>query len=452
VAPGTPLTAPLGSLRHTGGVTSDPIDAALAAAEQRYVDRRPRTRELHERASAVMPGGNTRTVLYHRPFPIRVAHAWDGCLEDVDGHTYVDLLGNFSAGLYGHSQPAIAEAVATALADGVGPGTHTAHEVAMAEAVCERFPTIERVRFTNSGTEANLMALSAARVVTGRERILAFRGAYHGGLLTFPDGPSPVNAPYDVIVAPYNDPAAARRLLERHADTIAAVLVEPMLGAGGCVPGEPAFLRTLRQLTAEIDALLVVDEVMTSRIGRHGLQERLGIVADLTTLGKYLGGGFSFGAFGGRADVMGVFDPGRPGALPHAGTFNNNLASMVAGRVGLTEIYPPEVAERLTARGDRLRQRLNDVFADAAVPFQVTGVGSLMNVHATRAPIRTIEDVARSDPRRKRLLLLDLLDAGYYVAARGYLALSLAVTDEQLGGFVAAVERIVSERAAVLTP
>ncbi len=428
---------------------SDRIDEALAAAERRYAERRPRTRELHERARNALPGGNTRTVLYHEPFPIRVVSAWDGCLRDADGHEYVDLLGNFSAGLFGHANPAITEAVTTAMADGVGPGAHTTAEISMAEAICERFPTIERVRFTNSGTEANLMALSAARTITGRDRVLVFRGGYHGGLLTFPYEPSPVNAPYDVIVAPYNDAAAARHILEEQANTVAAVLVEPMLGAGGCIPGEPEFLRTLRQATTEIGALLIADEVMTSRIGPHGMQHQLGIAADITTLGKYLGGGFSFGAFGGRADVMAVFDPDRSDALPHAGTFNNNLASMAAGRVGLTTVYPPEVATQHTARGDALRERLAEAFRRTGAPYQVTGVGSLMNIHATTAPIRGVDDLATADARLRQLLFLDLLETGYYIAARGYLALSLAVTDVQLDGLVRAVESILADRAGL---
>jgi len=429
---------------------TDRIDEALAAAERRYVERRPRTRALHERASDVLPGGNTRTVLYHAPFPIRVVDAWDSCLRDVDGHEYVDLLGNFSAGLFGHTNPAIAEAVTTAMTAGIGPGAHTAAEISMAEAICKRFPTIERVRFTNSGTEANLMALSAARVITGRDRMLAFHGGYHGGLLTFPGDASAVNAPYDMILAPYNDADVARRILDEQADAVAAVLVEPMLGAGGCIPGEPEFLRTLREATTEIGALLIVDEVMTSRIGPHGMQHQLGIAADLTTLGKYLGGGFSFGAFGGRRDVMAVFDPGRSDALPHAGTFNNNLASMAAGRVGLTAVYTPEVAIRHTARGDAVRQRLAETLGLAGAPYQVTGVGSLMNLHATAAPIRDVDDLATVDTRRKQLLFLDLLEAGYYIAARGYLALSLAVTDEQLNGFIAAVGASVTDRADLL--
>jgi glutamate-1-semialdehyde 2,1-aminomutase len=423
---------------------TDQIDEALADARRRFVERRPRTRELHTQAQGLLPGGNTRTVLYHPPFPIRVRRASGSRLEDVDGHGYVDLLGNFSAGLFGHSDPVITEAVTGALSEGIGPGAHTTREVAMARAVCERFRTIERVRFTNSGTEANLMALSAARAYTGRERVLAFRGGYHGGLLTFPRESSPVNAPYDVVLCPYNDVEQARRLVDQHADSLAAVLVEPMLGAGGCIPGDPEFLHELRSATQEAGALLIFDEVMTSRIGGHGMQPRLDISADLTTLGKYLGGGFSFGAFGGRTDVMAVFDPSSPTALPHAGTFNNNIASMVAGHAGLTKVYPPEVAERHTARGVALHERLNDAFGRSGAPYQVTGLGTLMNIHATTSPIRRVEDLSGADERLRELLFLDLLDRGYYIAARGYVALSLAVTDEQLDGFVAAVDEATS--------
>lgn len=423
------------------------LSLALEQARARYVERRPRTSELQAEAARVMPGGNTRSTLWHPPFPVRVARAWDATLEDVDGHQYVDLLGNYSAGLYGHSQPAILEAVATALQQGVSPGTHTRHEVALAEAVCARWPSIERVRFTNSGTEANLMALSAARTFTGRESVLVFGGAYHGGLLTFALGQaSAVNAPYDVVVVPYNDADAAKRAM--HERPFACVLVEPMMGSAGCIPGEPSFLQSLRAATEETGALLVFDEVMTSRTGRGGLQGELGITPDLTTLGKYLGGGFSSGAFGGRADVMSLFDPARPDGLAHAGTFNNNVASMLAGHAGLTRVFTPEVAETHTARGDALRSDLNRVFEETHSGFRATGVGSLMNIHATTENVVRPEDLAASDPRRKELLYLDLLEEGYYIAARGYLALSLAVTDVQLAGFLDAVRRVFTRRSS----
>jgi glutamate-1-semialdehyde 2,1-aminomutase len=431
---------------------SDAVSAAVDEARALYTARRPRTVALHERARAFLPGGNTRSVLYHPPFPLRIARAWEAVLEDVDGHEYVDLLGEYSAGLYGHSHPVVTKAMADALREGISRGAHTRYEVDLAEVVCARFASIERVRFTNSGTEANLMALSAARAFTGRDRVLVFRGGYHGGLLTFKDGPSPVNAPYDVLLAEYNDGAAAQALLHEHAGNVACVLVEPMLGSGGCIPGDPAFLSALREATRQAGALLVFDEVMTSRTGSGGLQARLGIRPDLTTLGKYIGGGSSFGAFGGRADVMQLFDPARPGALPHAGTFNNNVISMAAGHAGLTQVYTPEVADRHTARGDGLRGELAQVFRAAGAPFQVTGVGSLLTVHPTTAPVKSPSDLSHGDPRLLELLFLDLLERGYYIAPRGYMALSLALTASQLAGFAQAVAKILSTRADLWAP
>jgi glutamate-1-semialdehyde 2,1-aminomutase len=435
-----------GAVTWTG---SDIVSAAVGEARAIYAARRPRTQALHERAQAFLPGGNTRTVLYHQPFPLRVARAWDAVLEDVDGHEYVDLLGEYSAGLYGHSNAVVIKAMADALHEGISRGAHTRYEVDLAETVCARFASIERVRFTNSGTEANLMALSAARAFTGRDRVLAFDGGYHGGLLTFAAGPSPVNAPYDLLLAPYNDATAARALLCEHSGTVACVLVEPMLGSGGCIPGDPAFLSVLREMTRQVGALLIFDEVMTSRTGSGGLQARLAIRPDLTTLGKYIGGGSSFGAFGGRADVMQLFDPARPGALPHAGTFNNNVVSMAAGQAGLTQVYTPDVAERHTARGDGLREELAQAFLAAGAPFQVTGVGSLLAIHATTATVRRPADLRRSDDRLLELLFLDLLELGYYIAPRGYMALSLALTASQLAGFVQAVGTILHTRAAL---
>lgn len=425
------------------------VDRALHGAREKYVSRRPSTRVQHERARRVLPGGNTRTVLYHGPFPLRVSHAWDAVVEDVDGHAYVDLLGEYSAGLYGHAHPEIVKAMTGAIEQGLSRSAHIEQEVLLAEALCGRLPSLEQVRFTNSGTEANLMALSAARVFTGRPRVLVFSGGYHGGLLTFRGGPSAVNAPYDVLVAPYNDAETARALLRQHADTVAAVLVEPMLGASGCIPGDTDFLQALRDTSRETGALLIFDEVMTSRTGAGGLQERLGITPDLTTVGKYLGGGASFGAFGGRADVMALFDPSRPDALPHAGTFNNNALSMAAGHAGLTRVYTAEVAERHTARGDRLREELSEVVADAALPLQVTGIGSLMALHPTRAEIRRPEDLEHTDARLRELLFLDLLEEGYYLAPRGYMALSLVLTDEQLAGFVEALRGVLAARGPV---
>jgi len=428
---------------------SQAIDEAVAEARASYAAARPLTRELHERASAYLPGGNTRSVLYHRPFPLRIARAFDAVLEDVDGHQYVDLLGEYSAGLYGHSHPIVTKAMADALAEGISRGAHTRYEIDLAEAICARFAAIERIRFTNSGTEANLMAVTAARAFTGREKIVAFNGGYHGSLLTFKSGVTGVNAPYSVLIAEYNETAGVRELFAEHAASIACVLVEPMQGSSGCIPGDQAFLAALRELTSQAGALLIFDEVMTSRTDGRGLQGRLGITPDLTTLGKFIGGGSSFGAFGGQADVMELFDPTRPGALPHAGTFNNNVLSMAAGHVGLTQVYTPEVARQHSAKGDRLREDLTERFARAGAPFQATGVGSLLAIHPTVRPIKNISDLADSDPRLLELLFLDLLDRGYYLAPRGYMALSLVLTQAQLDEFTAAVDQAQAARSSL---
>jgi glutamate-1-semialdehyde 2,1-aminomutase len=425
----------------------DALDQALDEARARYVAARPHSAAAQAEAARWLPGGNTRTVLWFDPFPFRAARAWDCYLEDVDGHVYVDLLGEYTAGLFGHSDPVIRETVTATLADGISFGAHNTHEAGLAAEVCRRFTSMDRVRFTNSGTEANLMAVAAARAATGREALLVFDGAYHGGLLSFAHGPSPVNAPYPVVLGTYNDVEDAERLFAAHGDRLAAVLVEPMLGSGGCIPGDPVFLQRLRDLADEHGALLVFDEVMTSRLSPGGLQALLGIRPDLTTLGKYVGGGMSFGAFGGRADVMALFDPSSGHALPHAGTFNNNVLSMAAGLAGLTRVLTPDVQQALNDRGDRLRTGLEQVFRAAGAPFCATGCGSIVGVHATAGPVRTVADAGAADDRLAELFFLDLLERGWYLARRGFVALSLRVTDAHVDDVVATVARLLADRA-----
>ena len=420
---------------------------ALIQARLRYAEANPGSRAAFENACANMPGGNTRTVLFHEPFPLRMQRGLGARLWDIDGHEYIDFLGDFTAGLFGHSDPAIAEAMRRALAGGVALSGHNTLEARLAEGLCARFPSIDRIRFTNSGTEANLLALALAVAVTGRQRILVFEGAYHGSLLAFGRGGAVTNVPHDWIVGTYNDPAGVDALFGRHGPELAAVLVEPMLGSGGCVPGDPEFLRLLRRRTLECGALLVFDEVMTSRLAPGGLQCELGIQADLTTLGKYIGGGASFGAFGGRASLMSAFDPRRPDALAHAGTFNNNVLTMSAGLAALDVLTPAAMCQ-LNARGDRLRSRLNDLAA--GLPMTFTGLGSLMTVHFTDQPVRTAADVAAADQGLSELFYFDLLNAGIYLARRGMSALFLPLGDAECDAMVAAVAEFIHRRGALL--
>jgi glutamate-1-semialdehyde 2,1-aminomutase len=427
------------------------LDAALAEAVARHVARNPASARLHREAADVLPGGNTRSVLYFPPFPPYMASG-EGCrLTDVDGHVYLDALGEFTAGLYGHSEPAIREAVERALRAGLNLSSHGPDEAALAREIRARFPSMRRMRFTNSGTEANLMALAAAVAHTGRRTVLVFEGAYHGGVLSFPaGGPARVNVPHAFVVARYGDLGSARDAVEAHRGDLAAILVEPMLGSGGCIPAEPAFLHGLRALADEHGALLVLDEVMTSRLSYGGRQAALGLVPDLTTLGKYFGGGLSFGAFGGREDVIDRFDPARADALAHAGTFNNNVLSMAAGLAGLRRVLTRDALDALNARGERLRAALGEVFERHGVALCASGLGSLLNLHAVAGPVRAVRDLAGADPRVKDLLFFDLLERGVWMARRGFMALSLPFGDAEVDALVAAVDDAVAVRRDLL--
>jgi glutamate-1-semialdehyde 2,1-aminomutase len=412
----------------------------VAAAERRYIDRNPESRRRHEERAEVMPGGNTRSVIHVPPFPLTIVRGEGARLVDADGHEYVDFLGEYTAGLYGHSHPVILQAIRAALDDGIVLGAPNRYETVLAQAICERFPSLELVRFCNSGTEANLLALSLARVATGKPAIMVFEGGYHGGVFFFASaGGSPINAPFPFVVAQYNDAEGAARLIAEHAHELAAVIVEPLQGSGGVIPGDHEFLRALRQATAEHDVLLVFDEVMTSRLSTGGLQQVVGVTPDLTTLGKYLGGGLAFGAFGGRADLMRRFDPSRADALPHAGTFNNAVLTMAAGAAGLTQVYTAREVDRLNLLGDRLRDRLNAFAVERDLEFSVTGYGSMVGLHFTRGPVRRVTDLPAA-PELRALLHLHMLEAGYSYARRGFVALSLPLGESDIDGFAAAVE------------
>jgi glutamate-1-semialdehyde 2,1-aminomutase len=373
------------------------ISAALAEAEELYRARNPKSLAQHRAACEALPGGNTRSAIHVDPVPLTMKRGEGARLGDLDGHEYGDFLSEFTAGIYGHSHPAIRAAIATALDGGLNFGAHNATEAGFAVAICARFPSIELVRFTNSGTEANLMAVSAARAITGRPKILVFTGGYHGGVFYFRGHGSPLNAPFEYLLGQYNDLASVEALVRPQRGELAAILVEPMQGTTGCIPAERSFLAGLRALADETGALLIFDEVMTSRLAPGGLQEAHGVLPDLTTLGKYVGGGMSFGAFGGRADIMERFDPRRPDAFQHAGTFNNNVFTMNAGLVGLTELYTPERARALNSWGDRLRERLNAGIRRHGLAMQFTGLGSMFSVHMTDRPIRSQEDAERGN-------------------------------------------------------
>jgi glutamate-1-semialdehyde 2,1-aminomutase len=419
------------------------VSAAVARAHREYTDRNPQSRRHYDRARQVLPGGHTRTVLTHAPYPLTFVAGEAATITDVDGHTYIDLLGDYTAGLLGHSELRVRQAVFAALERNTSVGGIHPAEAELAELMCARFG-LDRVRFTNSGSEANLMAVTTAMMATGRRKLMVMDGGYHGGLMTFAHGAAPWNVPYEFVLAPFNDLAGCEALIAANADSLAAVLIEPMMGSGGCLPATPEFLGGLFAAARRAGAICIADEVMTSRHGRRGLAALLGTPADITTFGKYIGGGFSFGAFGGRADLLDQFDTSpeaaRTRVISHAGTFNNNVASINAGVVVLRDIFTADVAVAHTARGDEFRADIAAVLARHELPVSITGYGSMMVLHACATPPTTPHQADARDAALQELLYFGLLERGVYTAARGMINLGLAHTDDQLAAALAALD------------
>jgi len=411
------------------------LNKHLAKAHSDFADRNPQSRLHYDEARKYLPGGQTRSVLTHAPYPLAFASGQGATLTDVDGHTYIDFLGDYTAGLLGHSERRVLDRVVQALSHNASVGGVHPAEAKLGKLMCERFG-IDRVRFTNSGTEANLLAMTTAVVATGRKKILVFDGGYHGSVFYFANGSAKWNAPFDFVLAPYNDTSAALHAINDNATALAAVVVEPMLGSGGCIPGSSDFLSAVFDAARNIGAVCIADEVMTSRHGRSGMMQLFGVEADITTFGKYLGGGFSFGAFGGKAEFLDQFDmspeSGRSSPIAHGGTFNNNLSTMTAGCAVLGEVFTADVAEAHTKRGDEFRQAVASVIAKHDIPVSVSGYGSMMSLHALAAAPQRPSDLVSNDPALQELLFFGLLQRGVYIATRGMMNLGLAHTDDQM--------------------
>lgn len=419
------------------------IDAALAGARARYSAANPGSSAANEAAQAFMPGGNTRSVLHFEPFPLTMLRGAGADVFDVDGHQYSDFVGEFSAGLYGHSHPLIKAAIVEALEVGLVLAAPTRFEAMLAKAIAGRFSSIKRLRFCNSGTEANILALVTALCVTGRSKILVFREAYHGGVLVFSGKGSPINLPFDYVLCDYNETDMARDLIRQHGNELAAVLVEPILGAAGNIPGSAQFLRTLRSESEKAGALLIFDEIKTSRCGPGGIQGQLGIEPDLTTLGKYVGGGLPCGAFGGRDDIMSRFDPRRPDALRHAGTFNNNVCTMLAGYVGLTKVFTPEKAREFLDDNEARRNRLNAQLAAKGVPMRFIGLGSMYTAHFVEHDITNPKQIPVASRKLAQLFHIECLSESVAVASRGDVFPSLAADERHFRALEQAIDKFV---------
>ena len=433
---------------------------------RRWITPGSRSAELFARAQGVLPGGNTRTTVYMAPYPPYAASG-DGCwITDVDGDRRLDCLNNYTALIHGHAHPAIVDAASRRVAQGSSFPLPTPEEIDLAAVICERVPSAERVRFTNSGSEAVMMAVKGARAFTGRPKIAKFEGAYHGSydyvevsLSSTPEtwGPlaAPTSTPYsvgtppavleDVVVLPFNRPEHAVARIEREARQLAAVVVDPVPNRVGLIPAHRDFLRALREVTERHGIVLIFDEVISFRVGYHGAQGAFDVRPDMTTLGKIIGGGFPVGAVAGRADVMAVFDPtgGHPKA-PHGGTFNANPVTMAAGLAGM-RLLTPEAYARFDDLGAKLRSSLDACFTQAGVPGAVTGMGSLFRIHTSDRELVDYRSTRTTPEEAERLrrLVLGLMEHGVLLSVTGLGCLSTPMGESEL-------ETLVETFAAVL--
>jgi glutamate-1-semialdehyde 2,1-aminomutase len=436
-----------------------------------YPDPNSSSQKLYDRALSSLPGGNTRTTVYMKPYPIYAARG-EGCrVWDVDGHEFIDCINNFTSLIHGHAHPLLIEAATRQLALGSAFGMPTVSEIELAELLCSRLPSVEQVRFTNSGTEAVMMALKAARAFTGRPKIAKCEGAYHGSYdyaevsldptpdswgrnapvsVAFAKG-TPENVLADVITLPFNDPEAAVSLIREHGAELAGVLVDPMPNRAGLAPADKSYLEALREITREVGALLIFDEVITFRLGYRGAQGVWGIDPDLTTLGKIIGGGFPVGAIGGHREFMAVFDPssGKP-ALPHGGTFSANPVTMRAGLVAM-ELLDEAAFARLDVIGNAVRSSIDDAFRKSGVPGNTVGLGSLLQIHFADRPVRDYRSAYLTAPetRRQSAFHRALLNRGVLAAGNGLMALSTPMTDADVETIVAAASGALAEVAAM---
>jgi glutamate-1-semialdehyde 2,1-aminomutase len=419
-----------------------------------YLSVTGKSREIYKQAQRVLPAGVSYFLRYIEPYPFYVARAKGSRLYDVDGNEYVDFwIGHYTM-ILGHSPPIVVREVKRQIDKGSHFGTAHKLEVDLARQVIKMIPNVKMVRFTNSGTEASMYCVRLARSVTQRTKIGKFEGGWHGGydaLQTAVKPPFEVpetngltkGALQDTIVLPFNEIESVKTALRR--EKLAAVLIEPMLVSGGCIPAQREFLKELRELCTENGTLLVFDEVITGfRLAPGGGQQFFGVKPDITVLGKILGGGFPIGAVAASKELMEHMNPllyDRPKFSFQGGTFCANPVSMIAGLTTLKQLEDGKLTDRLNRRGDKLRKQLQDLHDSKGPTARVTGLGSLLQTHFTEEKVTNTKIAARADKEEVMRYHLHLIDKGIFFLPGKAGALSAAHAEADLERLLGETER-----------
>ncbi|MGF7162232.1 glutamate-1-semialdehyde 2,1-aminomutase [Rhodoligotrophos appendicifer] len=411
------------------------VDTSL---EREFRRRTPKSADFAERASLVLPGGNTRTTVFHPPYPLSFARGDGPWLWDLDGNRYFDLFYNGLSIIHGHNYAPIREAIAAKLLDGSALGSASIELVEFAETLQRRLPNAELLRFTNTGSEAGMIAVRVARAVTGRPLLLKAERAYHG---SYPDLEAGLYGVGDMpgrsLVAPFNDLPAFETVMAEHGSRVAAIILEPIMFTGRVVPPEPGFLEGVQALARKHGSLFMIDDCLMFRLAVGGSAEKFSLDPDITILGKFVGGGTPVGVVAGRRSVMESLDPTKPGAIFHGGSFNGNRIGATAGHIAMRDLTEAAITG-MDKRMERLRHSLQSKADAIGLPVAVTGEGSVAGIAFLTDPVRHEDDPSALG--LSVLFQLACFNNGVSVAPGGVMALATMVDDDSLSFAIGAME------------
>lgn len=436
-----------------------------------FENRSPKSRQFSKDSSQFLPGGDSRNTSYYAPYPLIFTHGEGSYIYDLDEIKRLDFANNFTSLILGHANQLVTEAIESHISKGLGLFSPTIAQANFARLLCERIQSIDQVRFTNSGTEATMNCIRAARVHTGKRKIAKCEGGYHGthdsvfisvrpkpedaGDSRYPTPvPETLGIPEqlveEVLILPYNDPSAAETLITRHANELAAVIVEPVQGTGGMIPATNEYLATLRGVTKEHGILLIFDEVISLRLAPGGAQQYFRVVPDLTAMGKFIGGGLPIGAFGGDRKIMSLFDPSkREGPIiPHAGSYNGNPAVMSAGLATLNQLTS-KIYSHLEMLGENLRAGIRSLANELEFPLQVSGISSLFGMHLTNNPVNCYRDTTLGDNELRHQIFLGLLNEGFVLSSRLLGCISATMTSADIENFLGGLRRVLVRQQSI---
>jgi glutamate-1-semialdehyde 2,1-aminomutase len=425
-----------------------------------YAARRPRSQKLHDRACRFMPAGDTRSVTFHEPFPTYMAYGAGFTLVDADGNEYLDFQNNYNSLIHGHAHPKVTAAVDRQIRSGTVFGSPVESQILLAAELCTRLPGADKIRFCNSGTEATMLAVGLARHITRKYKILKFEGGYHGShdgvqisIKPALEKAGPIESPCSVpenagippgvtqncVIAPFNDIEITEKIIAANHQDLAAIIVEPVAGSCGMIPPQPGFLEMLRATASQFEIILIFDEVLSFRLSKGGCQELYGIEPDVTALGKIIGGGFPVGALAGPHEYLSHFAPDKVGFLGHSGTFNGNPVSMTAGLAALVELTSAEIG-RINHLGKMLRTGLREVLGDLAISAQVTGTGSLVQIHFTANKVKDWRSAATANVDLRSIFHLLLMGNGIFAATRAFFNISTPMHEPEISKLIHAAQ------------